>query len=138
MRSFRRFTCFTFRMLSGAFVASLFIFAPGVAHAQYVYVSPPPPPPPPPPPRYRYYYRAEPARPYYEETHAFDLGVDLEGAIPVNMPQLPNGNQLQGGSGVKVRFGDQIRISPGFRITPEGGWAYDHMFASDLSGNAYD
>jgi hypothetical protein len=123
----------------GAAALALFavLAAPEVARAQVVYVEPPPPPPPPPPGYYGgygYHRRA----PYYEESrHAFDLGFDFEGTIPLNIPTLPDGNQIQGGSGFKVRFGDQIRLDPQFRITIEGGWAYDHMFAADNQGNAY-
>jgi len=102
---------------------------PGTAHAQGVYVYGPPPPPPPPPPRY-YYYDPEPPQ-------ALALGFDLEGAVPVNLPVL-DGNNVQGGGGFKVRIGEQFMLRPRLRITPEVGYAYDHLFASDDIGNSYD
>ncbi|MGA2449594.1 MAG: hypothetical protein ABTD50_13000 [Polyangiaceae bacterium] len=132
---------------------------PSTAHAEgpylYAQAAPPPPPPngygpagppppppygygppppyvygPPPPPRYRY-SRYDPEPPY-----AFVLAVDFEGAIPVNAPQL-GGNTLTGGGGIKLRFGEQIRLQGGVRITPELGYGYDHLFASDDAGDAY-
>jgi hypothetical protein len=65
------------------------------------------------------------------------LGFDLEGAVPVNLPVL-DGNNVQGGGGFKVRIGEQFRLRPRLRITPEVGYAYDHLFASDDIGNSYD
>jgi hypothetical protein len=62
--------------------------------------------------------------------------VDFEGAIPVNAPQL-DGNTLTGGGGIKLRFGEQFRLQSGVRITPELGYGYDHLFASDDAGDAY-
>jgi hypothetical protein len=72
----------------------------------------------------------------YEPTSSFNLGFDLEGAVPVDLPRSPTGNDVRGGGGFKIRFGDQIRW-PRFRLVPEGGYAYDHLFASDDFGNAY-
>jgi hypothetical protein len=113
------------------------------ADVVYVQPGPPPPPPPdyyaPPPPPPRYYYRRRYGY-YYDERepqYALDLGVDLEGAAPVNLPRFLDGNNVQGGGGVKVRLGEQIRLQPGLRFTPEIGFAYDHLFASDDEGNAY-
>jgi len=104
----------------------------GTAGAQQVYVyGPPPGPPPPPPPRY-YYYE------YREAPYAFALGVDVEGAIPVNVPQFVDGNNLTGGGGFKLRAGEQIRLQGGLRFTPEVGYGYEHLFATDDVGNAYD
>jgi hypothetical protein len=121
---------------SGLLFAGVFL-APGTAQAQVVVYAPPPPPPPPPAYGYgpAYGYR----RPvvYEERRSAFDLGFDVEGTAPLNLPTLPDGNRIQGGSGFKVRFGDQIRIDPQFRVTIEGGYAYDHMFASDAEGDAF-
>src|ERR1700678_3645606 len=90
-------------------------FTPGIAHAQGVYVYGPPPPPPPPPPRYAYYYP-----PDEEPPQALALGFDLEGAVPVNLPVL-DGNNVQGGGGFKVRIGEQFKLRPRLRITPEVG-----------------
>jgi hypothetical protein len=63
------------------------------------------------------------------------LAFDLEGAVPVNIPQV-NGNSLNGGGGFKVRVGGQFR-APWMRFTPELGYGYDHLFASDYQGDAY-
>jgi hypothetical protein len=67
---------------------------------------------------------------YEEPRSSLDLGFDLEGAIPVDVPQSRIGNDLRGGGGFKFRIGDQIRW-PHLRITPEGGYAFDHLFATD-------
>ncbi len=124
-------------LVTGASSALAIVLAPGVAHAQGVYYQPypPPPPPPPPPPQYGYYrreYREEP-----EPFSALAIGVDVEGAFPVNAPQIGNGYNVNGGEGVKFRIGEQFRLSPRFRITPEAGYGYDHMFASDNQGDSY-
>jgi hypothetical protein len=73
----------------------------------------------------------------YDEHHRahFALGVDLEGAIPIDIPQV-NGNSIQGGGGFKVRVGEQLRF-PFMRITPELGYGYDHLWASDADGDAF-
>ncbi|MGA3121666.1 MAG: hypothetical protein ABSF69_12950 [Polyangiaceae bacterium] len=102
------------------------------ARAQGVYVyGPPPGPPPPPPPRYYYYG-------YREPPYAFMLAVDVEGAIPLNVPQFSDRNTLNGGGGFKFRVGEQIRLRRWLRITPEIGYGYEHLFATDDFGNAYD
>jgi hypothetical protein len=74
---------------------------------------------------------------HYEEREraAFALGFDLEGAVPINLPQV-NGNDVSGGGGFKVRVGEQLHF-PGIRFTPEIGYGYTHLFASDDAGNAY-
>jgi hypothetical protein len=74
---------------------------------------------------------------YYvdRERSAFDLGFDLEGAAPINIPQV-NGNQVNGGGGFKIRVGEQLRF-PGIRFIPELGYGYDHLFATDDSGDSY-
>ena len=96
-----------------ALFACLFVsLAPRTAHAQ------------------RYYYYS-PTR----EQGGLALGVDLEGAIPVNVPQV-SGNNLTGGGGAKFRIGEQFHF-PGFRFTPEVGYGYDHLFANDDQGNSY-
>jgi hypothetical protein len=73
----------------------------------------------------------------YEPRNAFNLGFDLEGVAPLLTPRFPSGNNLSGGGGFKVRFGDQIRFHR-VRVTPEGGYAFDHLFATDDTGTAYD
>ena len=111
------------------------------ADVVYVQTAPPPPdyyaPPPPPP---RYYYRSRRYR-YYDEDpeplYALDLGVDLEGAVPLNLPRFLDGNNVQGGGGIKVRIGEQVRLRGGLLFTPEAGFGYDHLFASDDAGNDY-
>jgi hypothetical protein len=126
-----------------AFLAVVYV-SPDV-HAQRVYVYGPPPPPPPP----VYVYRAPPPPPgyygpppraYYRDDdplYALSVGADLEGAIPVNVPQFLDGNNLQGGGGIKLRVGEAIRLQRGVRFTPEVGYAFDHLFASDDIGNSY-
>jgi hypothetical protein len=51
---------------------------------------------------------------------------------------LPDGNRFRGGSGFKLRVGDQISMGPGLRLTPEALYAYDRLFAADDYGDAYD
>jgi hypothetical protein len=115
-------------LAASAAVCASILCLPRTAEAQvYVYG---PPPPPPPPPRYYYYD-------YRERPYAFMVGVDFEGAIPVNVPQL-DGNNLTGGGGFKVRVGERILLQRGLHITPEVGYGYEHLFASDDEGNAYD
>ena len=71
------------------------------------------------------------------EVHGhLNLGLDLESAIPMSMPQFISGNSLSDGGGFKIRVGDQFRMA-GLRIIPEGGYAFDHLFASDDTGAAY-
>jgi len=106
------------------------------ASAQRVYVYGPPPPPPP-----RVYVYAPPPRYAYEEvdpSSALVLAGDLEGAVPVDVPQLADRNTLRGGGGFKLRVGDRIWLGRGLRFIPELGYGYDHLFATDDSGNSYD
>jgi hypothetical protein len=106
----------------------------------YTQAPPPPPPPPPdyygqPPPPPRYYYRR---RAYYEEReppYQLELGFDLEGAVPVNLPRFLDGNDVEGGGGFKVRLGEQVHLQGGLGFTIEGGYAFDHLFASDDAGD---
>ena len=140
-RSFRRMA----RVVAGVGIPALafagVMIAPRTAHAQGVYVySSRPPPPPPPAYGYGYGYRAQPAGPYYsqEPLYALQLGFDVEGVAPVNPPTVPGGNQaaLAGGAGFKVRVGEQFRF-PGIRFTPEIGYGFDHIWASDVAGNGF-
>jgi len=129
LRFFSRSLCGCNAFAAGGALIGL-MFAPGVARAQYVQYTTAPPPPPPP-----YYYREYREPP--EAPSALALGVDLEGAAPVNVPQLADRNSLDGGGGIKVRVGDQIRLRPWLRLTPELGYGYDHLFASNDYGAAY-
>ena len=117
--------------VSGAAFAGV-LFASSPAHAQgYVYYSRPAPPPP------AYGYGP---RPYYyqEAPYAFQLGVDLEGVVPLNPPSVNGGPAaIGGGAGFKVRAGEELRF-PGVRFTPEVGYAYDHLWAADNFDNSYD
>jgi hypothetical protein len=123
---------------------------PKAAQAQYRPLPPAPPPPvyvapaPPPPPPRAYYYGPgytyaygppppAPVRYYYadqEPAYALALGADLEGAVPVGVNVPNNGDTIKGGGGFKVRVGEQIRLV-GVRFTPEVGFGYDHLWASD-------
>jgi hypothetical protein len=66
------------------------------------------------------------------------IAADLEGAVPINPPHFVDGNDLTGGGGFKFRIGEQIRLRGGLRLTPEVGYGYDHLFATDDVGNSYD
>jgi hypothetical protein len=74
---------------------------------------------------------------YYEGRSQFDLAFDGEGAVPLMDHRFQDGNDLSGGGGFKIRVGDQIRF-PRLRFTPEVGYGYDHLFATDDAGNAFD
>ena len=79
-------------------------------------------------------------RPYYyqEAPYAFQLGVDVEGVVPLNPPSVNGGPAaIGGGAGFKVRAGEELRF-PGVRFTPEVGYAYDHLWAADNFDNSYD
>jgi len=141
-RSSRRFA----RALVGVGLSALtfagIVLAPRTAHAQrvYVYTNRPPPP--------RVYYgggygyAARPAAPYYyqEPLYQTQLGFDLEGVAPLNAPTYNGGPAaIGGGAGFKIRLGEEIRFpGSGIRLTPEVGYAYDHMWAADNLGNGYD
>jgi hypothetical protein len=74
----------------------------------------------------------------YEERpeSRFDFGFDGEGAATIASPRSAVGNALTGGTGFKLRAGDQIRF-PDLRFTPEIGYGYQHLFATDYFGNSY-
>jgi hypothetical protein len=72
----------------------------------------------------------------YESHSHLDLAFDGEGAIPLGIGRSPSGNDVNGGGGFKIRVGDQIRF-PHLRLTPELGYGYDHLFATDASGDAF-
>lgn len=74
----------------------------------------------------------------YEGRSSFDLAFDGEGAVPLMDRRFQSGNDLSGGGGFKIRAGDQIRF-PGMRFTIEGGYGYDHLFATtDNQTISYD
>jgi hypothetical protein len=77
---------------------------------------------------------ADPYEDRYDERNRSDfaLGFDLEGAVPINIPTV-DGNQIRGGGGFKVRAGEQVHF-PFMRFTPEIGYGYDHLFASNDLG----
>src|SRR5258708_9927357 len=62
-----------------------------------------------------------------------DFGFDGEGAAIVTPPRSVIGNTLTGGSGFKLRVGDQIRF-PGLRFTPEIGYGFEHLYTSSDVG----
>ena len=66
----------------------------------------------------------------------FDFGFDGEGAAMIASPRSAIGNTLTGGTGFKLRAGDQIHF-PGLRFTPEVGYGYQHLFATDDVGDAH-
>jgi len=55
---------------------------------------------------------------------SLDLGLDLEGAVNVTPPA---NTSVEGGGGFKLRVGVEVH-RPYFRVTPEGGFAYTHLF----------
>jgi hypothetical protein len=57
----------------------------------------------------------------------FDLGIDGEGTAIV-APASSDTYLNNGGAGFKLRFGDQFRLRYGIRLTPEVGYAFDHLF----------
>jgi hypothetical protein len=72
------------------------------------------------------------------EAHAgnpgrFDLGLDGD-ATALMAPSPARNNLSTLGSGFKLRFGDHFRLRNGVNLTPEVGYAFDHIFAAD-SGN---
>ncbi len=50
--------------------------------------------------------------------------------------RFQSGNDLSGGGGFKLRVGDQIRF-PRLRFTPEVGYGFDHLFATDDATYSY-
>ena len=64
------------------------------------------------------------------------IAFDAEGAVPLMDRHFQSGNDLSGGGGFKVRVGDQFRF-PGLRFTPEVGYGFDHLFATDDTNTSY-
>jgi hypothetical protein len=64
-----------------------------------------------------------------KEAHAaaFDLGIDGD-ATALVAPDPAGANLSTLGSGFKIRFGDQFRLRYGIHLTPEVGYAFDHVF----------
>jgi hypothetical protein len=54
----------------------------------------------------------------------FDLGLDGEGTFNT----AANSDLNNYGAGFKIRFGDQFKLKYGIRLTPEVGYAFDHLF----------
>ncbi len=72
------------------------------------------------------------------EAHAagrFDLGIDGD-ATAIVSPASSDTNLNNYGAGFKLRFGDQFRLRYGLRLTPEVGWAFDHLFPAGSSDAA--
>jgi hypothetical protein len=72
----------------------------------------------------------------YAPRSSLDLAFDGEGALPLMDRRFQSGNDLTGGGGFKVRVGDQIRFRH-VRFTPEIGYGYDHLFATDNETFSY-
>jgi Outer membrane protein beta-barrel domain len=68
-----------------------------------------------------------------KEAHAasqFDLGIDGDAtALMSSNREAANLSTL--GSGLKIRFGDRIGLRYGLHLTPEVGYAFDHVFAEN-------
>jgi hypothetical protein len=73
---------------------------------------------------------------HYEPRSSLDLAFDAEGAVPLMDRRFQSGNDLTGGGGFKFRIGDQIRF-PRLRVTPEVGYGFDHLFATDNATYSY-
>jgi hypothetical protein len=73
---------------------------------------------------------------YYEGRSSLDLAFDGEGAVPLMGRRFQSGNDLTGGGGFKIRVGDQLRF-PRLRFTPEIGYGYDHLFATNNETFSY-
>jgi hypothetical protein len=66
-----------------------------------------------------------------------DFGFDGEGAAMIAPPRSVIGNTLTGGTGFKLRIGEQFHFV-GLRFTPEVGYGFQHLFATDDIGEAHD
>jgi hypothetical protein len=63
-------------------------------------------------------------------TGKFDLGIDGD-ANALLAPSPPKNNLSTLGGGFKIRLGDHFRLRGGLNITPEVGYAFDHVFAAN-------
>jgi hypothetical protein len=79
--------------------------------------------------RYEYYRERE-------ERRGLELGFDADGAFPLSTPRFLSGNTLSGGGGFKLRAGEEFRL-PRLRFTPEIGYDFHHLFATDDIGDAF-
>ena len=57
------------------------------------------------------------------------IGVDADGALPVNANNLVNG-----GGGFGIRAGEQIHV-PLLRVAGEIGYGYEHLFAEEATSD---
>jgi hypothetical protein len=69
------------------------------------------------------------------EAHAgnngsFDLGIDGD-ATALLAPSASQNNLSTLGGGIKFRFGDHFRLRGGLMLTPEVGYAFDHVFPAN-------
>jgi len=63
---------------------------------------------------------------------SFDLGID--GDANALLSPSPAGNNLSTlGGGFKLRFGDHFRLRNGLYLTPEVGYAFDHVFPASTT-----
>ncbi len=60
----------------------------------------------------------------------FDLGIDGD-ATALMAPNASQYNLSTLGTGFKIRFGDQFRLRYGVNLTPEVGYAFDHICAAN-------
>jgi hypothetical protein len=71
-----------------------------------------------------------------EPAYALVVGADIEGVVPTTFPRFGNGNEFAGGAGFKLRVGEQMRLRGGLCVTPELGYGYDNLFATDDVGDS--
>ena len=64
---------------------------------------------------------------------SFDLGIDGD-ATALLAPSPTQHNLSDWGGGFKVRFGDHFKLRNGIFLTPELGYAFDHVFAATNNG----
>jgi hypothetical protein len=65
------------------------------------------------------------------DAHAgFDFGLDGD-ANALLAPSASQNNLSTLGGGLKLRFGDRLRLRGGIVLTPEVGYAFDHVFPAD-------
>ena len=76
-----------------------------------------------------YYYGGRPASSGSSYGH-FDLGIDGD-ATALLAPSPDKNNLSTLGSGVKLRLGDHFRFRGGLNLTPEVGYAFDHIFSEN-------
>ncbi len=63
---------------------------------------------------------------------SFDLGIDGD-ANALLSPSAGANNLSTLGGGFKVRFGDHFRLRNGLYLTPEVGYAFDHVFPASTT-----